>query len=1580
MKSNGEPSSSNMESTVPEESHRLFFGEGKPLFYYELCTGSTRSQPRLVLTIHHALYDAWTLERVLDDLNHQYFYPQNIRPKRQPYSQFIRYVANIDEAAAASYWTHLLKDMPLFQFPEIPNTDYRPQAKYLSALIEKVDWSHTKVQGISAATVIACAWAVLLSSYCDTENICYGTVLSGRDAISEDIMGPTISTVPMRLTVDRSQKVTDFLTGTQTTLLGMQDFQHYGLGRISRLPTQGPRNACRFTSLLVMQQDLTHLTTREGQSLFKIIDEQTQMYLSYPLVASISTTGDTMSVDLQYDDRCISSVKIQRLARRFCHIVKQLAFSDCSIRDIETVTPEDKAQILAWNQPPLPDSRSLLHHLFEEMVSRRPLAIAIDSTFDDSNLYRKLTYGQLNAYANELASQLNKHDSPNRFVGICFGKSALAVISMIAILKAGRAFVPLDPSAPTARIQTMMENLGQDALLITESAQVSRFADSELVILDDRSLTIRWKQINGETTCLSFNDNQQEQIVDTAHCSIASSRKLPEDTAYLLHTSGSTGTPKGIIVSHASCCTALKSLCTRFDINCDNRILQNASFLFDISILEVFGTLTSGGCVCLLSDAERSSGELQFAVSEMQVNFLLLTPTMAEMLEPQEFPSLRCLSLVGEAPTRQILERWVNHVDGFSVFNGYGPAEAGIICCGNVSVAANDPCNIGRPIACHLFIADLSHFEKLAAIGTVGELVICGSNLADGYLGDLVATNRVFGSDPPWFPNRYKRGTRYYRTGDLVKYNDDGSLHYVGRRDLQRKIHGQRIELGEIECQIMKYGMCEGAVVELLGTSTLVAFLKTAKSNGDYTGVSPPGSIRTDLLDELVINLKAALPTYMVPCVFVPTEHFPTTISGKTDRRLLSSSVEQSINLYQYGKSSFKRPPATENQSLMKNFWAEAIPIPAAEIGIDDGFFDLGGTSVSVIRLLMLTRKHHMKFDVSTVYRCKTLSEMAAKLEMHNHQFDADVVSPQVSLIETPNREASLLAASRQCGIPRSSVVTTYPCSDMQAAMMMSSEKNPGSYFSHNAYLISGKVDISQLVLALKVVWKRHEILRSRIYLDGEFSSTQAVFDEALDVPIIEQDHDTYLTSTPAPRYGEALSRCAILRKDHVYLVVSQHHAVFDAWSLDLLIQDIKNQYAGRPIEPVPIEPYSKFIEYTLQAQKSSFAAHYWREALLDSRVSWLPQVRKTTIKANREHKATIEFPARHIASLAIMIEAAWAILLGRYTDSEDVCFGVVRSGRTAPVTGIDTIMGPTIVSIPRRLRPTRKLRTLEFIRQVEKTTSEALPWEHYGLRNMRKLGESARHVCDFPTMVVVQHQAESLRDIEVDFDLHLIEEHSAWSDDCITLECQPNSDGTIAVSLSYDDKAISKNEVEWIIHHFSRLMSELGTRQDQCIEELDLAGSHMVAQTRFWNQNPITISPRRIEDLFCERLRSWPTLTAIDAVDARLTYQELDDLSSVLAFDLKASGLERGELVPLCLEKSALMMIAILAVLKAGGAYVPMEIDHPLERMKYIVHDVQAQRLLCMKRQEALCRQLACPVFVLDIGTLRRSLVEFST
>lgn len=385
---------------------------------------------------------------------------------------------------------------------------------------------------------------------------------------------------------------------------------------------------------------------------------------------------------------------------------------------------------------------------------------------------------------------------------------------------------------------------------------------------------------------------------------IRSSNILPKSTAYILQTSGSTGTPKAIVVSHSSCSTALTSLISRMKFGQHTRILQFASFAFDASIFEIFAPLISGSYICMVSDSQRLDGDLAHLVRYLRVNFLLLTPTLASVLEPTEFPSLHTLVLVGKLLTRQVVERWTCIRPTMRIWNAYGPAEAGFMSCVNTSVAVNEPANVGRPVGCHLFITDLLDSERLAAIGAIGELVICGENVADGYLEDLEDTSKSFCANPSWILDSYETPICYYKTGDLARNYPDGSLQVLRRKDLQRKIHSQRLELSEIECQIMNCYRIHGMVVELFSPSTLIAFLKIEKSHGTYTGILPPGAFESGFLDRLANSLRLVLPLYMVPSAYVPIRYFPTNASGKTDRNVLRSSVEKAISTYQHGKTS----------------------------------------------------------------------------------------------------------------------------------------------------------------------------------------------------------------------------------------------------------------------------------------------------------------------------------------------------------------------------------------------------------------------------------------------------------------------------------------------------------------------------------------------------------------------------------------------------------------------------------------------------------------------------------------------------
>ena len=578
------------------------------------------------------------------------------------------------------------------------------------------------------------------------EDVCYGMVLAGRDKPElQDVMGPTISTVPMRMMVTRSDATLAFLSSTQETLLKIGEHQYYGLAGISELLGEGARAALKFASLLVVQQETGKV---DDTAVIKFAEDESSMSFDYPLVITtdfISVSGQ-LRLTAQYDERYLSSIQALRMIRHLGHLVTQLSSVNGSVGQIEMVTPEDKKDISAWNPIPRPHSPCLLHELFAQAVARVPQSIAVDSCLGDSDLYGKLSYQQLHDYATVLAGHITRLRPSTRFVGVCMGKNPLAVVSMIAIMKGGRAFVPLDPSVPTARIQSMLDNLGYCQVLITDRTHTNRFEDLDKIILSENSPNFTWEtQLDGtvqsSVLCLKKSLDSYDEC--------AAAQMTPKCTAYVVHTSGTTGRPKGIPVTHSSSATALQCIIQGKCMGPDTRLLQLASFAFDLAVWEILSTLISGGCLCMVSDSERLAGDVASLVERLQVNFLFLTPTVASVLEPGECPRLRTLGLGGEPVTKQVLRRWLGVRSDLRIIEAYGPAECGFMCCLNTSVSVGCPDNIGRPIGCSVYIVELSDRNRLAAVGALGELVICGHTVADGYIEDGRGTSEAFGLDPP---------------------------------------------------------------------------------------------------------------------------------------------------------------------------------------------------------------------------------------------------------------------------------------------------------------------------------------------------------------------------------------------------------------------------------------------------------------------------------------------------------------------------------------------------------------------------------------------------------------------------------------------------------------------------------------------------------------------------------------------------------------------------------------------------------------------------------------------------------------
>ena len=1545
--------------------------EGANLFSYLIQLDENRNPVRLLLSIHHMLYDAWTIDRLLEEINQCYHQPNLTRPASKPYKCFIEYLSTFNKDEASNYWTEQLADTPLTPYPLLDTERRALSTKYVQRKVN-LNLEHSKRAGISPATIVAAALALLLSAYCNMEDICYGMTLSGRDDPElEDIAGPTISTVPMRIRIKQDEPVASFVEQIQRSLLAMRQYQHYGLQNIARLPVDGARNACKFRNLLVIQQSLQPSRADMGNNIVQdCITEETSMYLNYPLiiVADVYAATGKATLRLEYDPVCLQKLEVDRFGQQLEHIITQCTLLTGKVSEVEVVTAVDRRQILAWNPSVPKASFKHLHHLFDELARKQPECPAIEST-SGTPTFQRLSYRQLNEHAANVCRHIETVASESTVLGVCFQKSPIMVITMLAIWRAGRAVLVLDPLAPVNRLRSMLSDMSKGDRIITEPSQVHLFDSSKVIVLDPSNPALIPTGTEGLSEKHLYSREQPPNAADTA---------------YILYTSGSSGTPKGVVVSHSAIATALVANASTIGLNQQTRMFQFSAFTFDASILETFGTLITGGCVCMPSESERLGGALTDVIRRFRVNQLNLTPTVAEFLDFDQIPALKGLVLVGEPSSHAMVEKWKAKKALLRIMNGYGPTEASVQCSVNVDLLKEDVRNIGYAVGCNMFITVPSDETRLAAIGTIGEVVICGNTVANGYLNKPELTTQVFGVNLPWMSRPKNTDLRYYRTGDLARYTSDGSMVFLGRKDLQSKIHGQRIELAEIEWHIERCGNFSGCMVDVIHPDLLVAFVViTPSQQGPHKGPLPVEKLPQDKVRDTRTFLRSVLPTHMIPAIYVPVNNWPVTVSGKIDRRRLRESVKASINSYRSNLGETKRYPQTTTQKILAKIWAEVLSIPEDQIGLDDTITVLGGDSITFIRVIAGARRCRLDLNLNIVYNYSTLETVARSVKT-NHSSRSQVADAPTpfSLIEVTDHNSDVRLVSEKCQTSAESILDIYPCTSMQESLMISSTKSPEAYFNQEVFRLAKTTIAPKLVACLQKIWDRHDILRTRIIHDETYRSLQVVIQESVELSYVEQELALYLQQdvSNSPGYGERLSRCAVVvDSQDSYLVISQHHAIFDGWSQSLLFAEIESEYCGEPKPVLPPMKFSSFIRNVVETNNSSDAQQYWEQYLADLEPKLIPQIEQPlAFEANQQYTMQMSLPHSAKHSLATISESAWAIVLGRYSKTEDVTFGTVRSGRTASVDNLDMLFGPTMVTIPRRLRPIHNQRVHDYLQCTDATMAETLPWEQFSHQNIRKLNEGARRACRYSSIIVVHMlPSEVLENEEAIIIPHSVEGDDFIRSDCLTISCQPQKNGELTISTAYDDRVVAPNDARWMTYQFSHVILELAEKNNIRVQDIEMTGPKGITQVQQWNRHPITECRKRVDEIFTERAGNWSTMTAIKASDGLVTYLQLDNRSSKVATSLRKLGVRKGDIVPLFMTRSSAMVVAMLGVLKAGAAYAPLATDLPQGRIRLLLEEIGAQHVVCTSDQVPKLRSVTVRPILLDIERLMTDISE---
>lgn len=859
--------------------------------------------------------------------------------------------------------------------------------------------------------------------------------------------------------------------------------------------------------------------------------------------------------------------------------------------------------------------------------------------------------------------------------------------------------------------------------------------------------------------------------------------------------------------------------------------------------------------------------------------------------------------------------------------------------------------------------------------------------MARGYLNDDEKTSKVFISNLAWATGSEQR--RFYTTGDLVRQNSDGSLTYLGRKDSQVKLNGQRIELGEIEHHV-KINLPPDAqsaveLVEVGSGKYLAAFLAlssdiTTTSSGDTSSLLSMNETLSAAAATLESTITAALPVYMVPTMYIPANAMPMTSSGKLDRRQLRTLCEglseQQAASYRLAKKS-GRAPSTAMEKSLATLWESVLSIAPGSVGAEDEFFRLGGDSIGAMKLITAARAQKITLNVANIFQKPKLCDIASVAALNSGTKVAEEIHTDVkpfSLLTNVDSVAVLKdKVAQQCQIATQAIQDMLPCTAIQEGLISLSNKNPGAYVAQNIYQLPADIDLEQFQAAWNKVVTTESILRTRVpYIEG-IGFLQVVVDGPIRWQTATSVEEILDLDRQLPAYnGGSLSRYTIVKElNHPLFVWTAHHAIYDGWCISTVLEKVEACYRNPEGQLGASVPFSRFIEY-LSAIDGSQSDDFWKAKLADTSTPQFPalphpgyQVHATSLAS---HKAIVSRDVTSHVTLPSCIRAAWAFVVGIYSgDMQDVVFGEILTGRDAPVDGIADIIGPTLATIPTRILISPEITIAKFLEDVQYNSAGAIPYQYAGLQHIKQISEDTQRACMFQNLLAIHHDAKESTSGFWKLRSSGTSGPSFYSYP-LTMSCQILDD-RVDIDAHHDQDVIPTWQVERVLRQFEFILQTFVSpdKGSQKLCDANLLNPSDNALITSWNLAQVNETEVCIHQLFEKKVRELPESTiAIDSWDAKLTYRELDNLSTRLAQVLMGRGVE-SSLVPLVFEKSAWTIVAMLGVLKCNAAFVPLDPTAPIARLKDLVADTNATLVLCSSKYGELCRTIVPQHLIVD-------------
>jgi amino acid adenylation domain-containing protein len=1551
---------------------------------------------QFVWSRQHLLLDGWSVALVLQEVFASYAalvggQPTTL-PTPRPYRDYISWLQQQDLTAAATFWRAALAGVgaPTALGIDHPGgggasaQGYALRQQRLPAATTAGLQALARAEQLTLNTLLQGGWALLLQRYSGADDVVFGATVAGRPttlAGVEGMVGLFINTLPVRVRLAASARLTPWL---QALLAEQAAARHYEYAPLVQI--QGwsdiPRGQPLFESLLVFENfPSTPGQPADGLSIGAL---QTLERTNYPLTIMIYP-GDQLALGVWYECGRFDDVTITRMLGHVQTLLAgMIARPMARLAELPLLKAAEQRQMLVdWNATAATYPQAArLHQLIEAQAAQTPDAVALAYETNDErrrtnavgsqyavpllSSVAQLSYAELDRRANQLAHELRTLGvGPEVRVGLCVERTPELLIALLGVHKAGGVYVPLDPAYPAERLAFMLAD-AQVAVLLTTSIDDVRFTSDDLAASQTPIVTRTSKIVHLQADWPRIAQRPTHP---------PSSGVAGDNLAYVIYTSGSTGRPKGVAITHDALVNELHAMRQAPGLTAQDILLAVSTIAFDIAGLELLLPLLCGARVELVPRAIAMDGRaLAARLSRHRATIMQATPATWRMLIDAGWLGSAQLTILcgGEALPRDLADQLLDRCA--ALWNLYGPTET-TIWSTVARIAAGADVPIGRPIA-NMQLYLLDRWLNPTPIGVAGELHIGGAGLARGYIGRPDLTAERFVPNP--FGNcrlqiadcRLADATicnlqsaicnRLYKTGDLARYRADGSIDYLGRIDGQIKLRGFRIELGEIEAALRLYPNVQASAVaawtDEASHTQLVAYVVAAEE---------PAPVPA----ELRAMLQTRLPDYMLPAIFVLLYALPLTPNGKLDRRALPPPQDLLTAL-----DDAYIAPRTPTEELLAAIWMEVLG--RTRIGVHDNFFDLGGHSLIVTQVMSRIRKAlQVDLPVRDLFEAPTIAELAERI--------ATAGATPGELSAPPIRPA-----------PRDGAL---PLSFAQQRAWFLDQLDPDStaYSIPATMQLSGPLNLAALRRSLRVIARRHEILRTTfVAADGRpeqrIAPTLRLIPPLLDL----QGLTTTARTAMAQRLADEQSRrlfdlargplvqLALLRlntEEHL-LLLTLHHIIADGWSMRVLVEELAALYeaflSGRPslLPALPIQ-YADFAIWqrtwlrgaVLEAQLA-----YWRRSLAGApALLELPTDRtRTPIQAFQGARLRLALPRRLSEQLKALgqhegvtpfmtLLAAFKALLQRYTGQDDIVVGAPIANRNQ--VELERMLGffANTLALRTNLAGNPTFRTvLARVREVA-------------------LGAYAHQDLPFEKLVEELQPARNLSYtplVQVLFALHneqdTLAEHLRLPGPLVCRMRLPGENGTAKRDLSlhmidgpdgiggfleYDSDLFDAPTISRMAGHLLTLIGGIVADPDRPIATLPLLTPAEQRLVRDWSGDTDAPTGESILRLFERQAARTPDAVAVCCELEQISYRALNQRAGQLARYLRTLGAGPEVFVGICMERGIALVLGILGVLKAGGVYVPLDPAYPAERIAFMLADAGMAILITHQRIDDL-------------------------